>query len=395
MLVRGMTHSEAEELIVRTSDSLGIREIIAGAYAETIIEESNGHPYIIKLMLGEVARSTATRPERIMAGQGEALVALFERSYNKLSPAAQRVFLTLCNWRSSVPALAVEAVLLRPENERMDVQAAIEELVQSSFVEEDFDDTTEEAEVSVPLSARLFGLRKLEVSTWKATIEADTSMLHLLGAQNRGPTVELGQRIQRLFNNVANALSRGWKEFSEIRPVLEFITSRYPFGSVLLADLVAELGLGDSEEERYLLHYVEHPESHENPAWPVWKRIADIRRDRSDESGELHALAQICRLDTTPTNVLSNTASRINGILRLISLSRDEKQSMLRDIVGGFQLRASRDYELDATDLSRLAWLQVHLDDIASALSTVQRGLRLDPDNTHCKRLAARLGEYQ
>ena len=63
-----------------------------------------------------------------MAGQDEALLALFERSYNRLTPAAQRVFLTLCNWKSSVPALAVEAVLLRPENQRIDVQGAISEL---------------------------------------------------------------------------------------------------------------------------------------------------------------------------------------------------------------------------------------------------------------------------
>ena len=34
--------------------------------------------------------------------------------------------------------------------------------------------------------------------------------------------------------------------------MLEFITTRYPLGSVLLADLVAELGLGEAEEERYL-----------------------------------------------------------------------------------------------------------------------------------------------
>ena len=393
--VQGMTHSEAEELIDRTSDSLGIKSRIDQEYLDGIIEESNGHPYIIKLMLGEVARSGATHPERIMAGQEEALVALFERSYNRLSPAAQRVFLTLCNWRSSVPALAVEAVLLRPENERMDVQAAIEELVQSSFIEESFDQSTEEAEVSVPLAARLFGLRKLEVSPWKATIERDTSMLHLLGAQNNGPAVELGQRIERLFKNVANALSRGVREFSEVQPVLEFITTRYPFGSVLLADLVAELDLGSSDEERYLLHYVEHPESHESPAGPIWRRIADIRRDGGDERGELHALTQICRLDSTPTDVLSNVANRINGILRRMPLSREEKESMLRGVVNGFQLHVSRTNDINSTDLSRLAWLQLHLDDISAAANTVERGLALDPENEYCRRLSARLGELQ
>ena len=393
--VQGMTHPEAEELIDRTSDRLGIKARINQDYSERIIDESNGHPYIIKLLLGEVARSGANRPERIMAAQDEALVALFERSYNRLSPAAQRVFLTLSNWRSSVPALAVEAVLLRPENERMDVQAAIEELVQSSFVEESFDQSTEEAEVSVPLSARLFGLRKLEVSPWKATIEGDTSLLHLLGAQNSGPAVELGQRIERLFKNVATALSRGIREFSEIRPVLEFITTRYPFGSVLLADLVAELDLSSSDEERYLLHYVEHPESHEIPTGPIWRRIADIRRVRDDVRGELHALAQICRLETTPTDMLSNAANRINGILRMISLSQEEKESMLRGVVNGFQLRVSRANDFDSTDLSRLAWLQLHLDDISAAINTVGRGLALDPENEYCRRLSARLGELQ
>ena len=393
--VQGMTYSEAEELIDRTSDSLRIKASLSQEYTDRIIEESNGHPYIIKLMLGEVARSGASRPERIMAGQDEALIALFERSYNRLAPAAQRVFLTLCNWRSSVPSLAVEAVLLRPENERMDVQAAIEELVQSSFVEEAFDQVTEETEISVPLSARLFGLRKLEVSPWKAAIEGDTSLLHLLGAQNSGPTVELGRRIDRLFKNVANALSSGTREFSEIRPVLEFITTRYPFGSVLLADLVAELDLSSCDQERYLLHFVEHPESHESPAGPIWRRIADIRRNRGDVNGELHALAQICRLETTPTHVLSNAANRINGILRGISLSREDKESMFRGVVNGFELRSSRTNDLDSTDLSRLAWLQVHLDDISAAINTVERGLALDPENEYCRRLSARLGELR
>ncbi len=394
--VPGMTYPEAEELIIRTASALGINQAIAGEYTKEIVEESDGHPYIIKLMLGEIARSGSGRPGRIMARQDEALVALFERSYNKLSPAAQRVFLTLCNWRSSVPALAVEAILLRPQNERIDAEGAIEELIQSSFIEESLADTTGEAELTVPLAARLFGSRKLEVSVWRAPIEADTSMLHLLGARPTGSTVELGQRIQRLFKNAANALGKGEREFSEIRPVLEFMTTRYPLGYVLLADLVGELGLEGSEEEQYLLKYAERPESNEMPAGLVWRRIADIRGNRGDVKEELHALAQICRVDSTPINVLSNTANRINGILAgsPAQLSQEEKQLLIGDVVGAFQPRVSQGYEADATDLSRLAWLQVHLGDTALALETVRRGLALDPGNTHCQRIEAKLSEH-
>ena len=315
--VPGMTHSEAEELIMQSAKAVGIKDRISAAYREELINESNGHPYVIKLMLGEVARGSGTHsPERIMAAQGEALTALFERSYNKLSPAAQRVFLTLCKWRSSVPALAVEAVLLRPQNERMDVGEAIAELVKAFFIEESIDDATGESEVSVPLAARLFGVRKLEVSLWQASIEADVPILHLLGARAVGSTPELGSRIEGLFKNVAEAAAKDRDRFAELRPVLEFITSRYPYASVLLARLVSELDEDESEEERYLLNYVQGPEHPKMPACEAWKRIAAIRNKEGNVSGELHALALSCRHDSTPTSELSNAANQINLILR-------------------------------------------------------------------------------
>ncbi len=391
--VSGMTPPEAEELIGQTVASLGIKGAITDTYIEELINESNGHPYIIKIMLGEVASGARmAHPERIMAGHDEALVALFERSYNRLSPAAQRVFLTLCNWRSSVPALAIEAVLLRPENsERINVQSAIEELVQSSFVEETIDDSTGEAEISVPLAARLFGIPKLKVSVWRVSIQADTSFLHLLGARTSGPTIELGTRIERLFNNIAEAIAKEKRDLAEVRPVLDYITSRFSYGSVLLANLIAELGLNDSEVERCLLSYVEGNEHSKMPAWQAWRRIASIRRNRDDVSGELHALAQICRDHDTPSSELSNTANRINGILRLMprgELSQEEKQVLIQDVVGVLK-QSSKDF--DATDLSRLAWLQLHLGEAAAARDTVTQGLAIDPDNAHCQRLEARL----
>ena len=391
--VPGMTHSEAEELITQTVTSLRIQGSMTEGYIQELINESNGHPYIIKIMLGEVARSGGlSRPERIMAGHDEALVALFERSYNRLSPAGQRVFLTLCNWKSSVPALAVEAVLLRPENEELiNVQLAIDELVQSSFVEEAIEDATGEAEISVPLAARLFGIPKLKVSVWRVSIEADTSLLHLLGARTSGSTMELGARIQRLFANVAEMLSKDGAYLMEVRPVLDYITSRYPYGSVLLANLVAEMSDDDIEVERHLLNYVEGSDHSRMAAWQAWKRISTIRRNHDDVKAELHALAQVCRDYGTPSSELSNAANRINNILRLMpnnQLSREEKQTLIQDVVGALR-RSSKD--LDATDLSRLAWLQVHLGETDAALKTVSQGLTIDPDNAHCQSLQARL----
>ena len=393
--VPAMAQSEAEELIIQTAKAVGVNHLINSEYREELVRESNGHPYVIKLMIGEVARgSSRVHPERIMAAQGEALVALFERSYNRLSPAAQRVFLTLCKWRSSVPALAVEAVLLRPENERIDVGEAIEELVRGFFVEEVIEDATGEAEVSVPLAARLFGLGKLEVSVWQASIETDISLLHLFGPRTAGSSPALGSRIQVLFRNVAEALSRGHTDFSEVRPVLDFLPTRYSYSCVLLSRLFFELYQDEVEEERYLLKYVEGVEHPEMPAWQAWKRIAAIRRNRGDAGSELHALAQSCRRDNTPLIELSDAANQINNIFSKLrwefpdAPSREEKPFLIRDVVGKLELARA---ELNPTDLSRLAWLQLHLGERDSALVTVNQGLSIDPEHYHCLGLKARL----
>jgi hypothetical protein len=122
--VGGMTEEESEELINLASDNLGIRELLTFDYRSQLIRESDGHPYIIKILLGEVAKVKAlVKVERIVESKDKILDALFERTYTSLSPAAKQVFLTMCNWRSTVPRIALEAVMLRPANERMDITA--------------------------------------------------------------------------------------------------------------------------------------------------------------------------------------------------------------------------------------------------------------------------------
>lgn len=134
--VSGMSESEADRLIDTTARRLGIIDLLTTRYKTELYEEADGHPYIIKVLLGEVAKARKlVQVERIVAAKDEILDALFERTYARLQPVARRVLLTLCGWRSLVPQLALEAVLLRPTNEKMDVSAAVDELVQSSFVE--------------------------------------------------------------------------------------------------------------------------------------------------------------------------------------------------------------------------------------------------------------------
>ena len=91
------------------------------------------------------------------------------------------------------------------------------------------------------------------------------------------------------------------------------------------------------------------------------------------------------------TNILSNTANHINNLLytyQPMDLARDEKQFLLQDVVWAMESRVD---ELDPTDCSRLTWLYVHLDQREYALQTARHGLRIDPDNEHCRKILERV----
>ena len=203
---------EAGTLMDGVSKSLSITELVTNQYRDEVYRESDGHPYVIKILLGEVARIGRTvKPERIVAGHDQILGALFERSFALLGVAAQRVFLTLCSWRSVVPQVALEAILLRPENERIDVAAAVDELRNMSLVEELISKEDGQTFLSVPLAANFFGKRKLITSSLRAAVEADVHVLQSLGAARKEDIRHgvLPPRVRRLLRTVSGEVSRG------------------------------------------------------------------------------------------------------------------------------------------------------------------------------------------
>ena len=85
--VYGMTDAECLQLIDATSRQLGIGELVTPDYAQKLVAESGGHPYVLKILLGEVAKDgSLVQIQRIMAGQEELFTALFERTYSHLPP---------------------------------------------------------------------------------------------------------------------------------------------------------------------------------------------------------------------------------------------------------------------------------------------------------------------
>lgn len=391
--VHGMSDPECRELIHETSGLLGIRRLLSEEYMQQLVRETEGHPYAIKILLGEVAKAgKLQRIERIISGRSDVLEALFERTFASLSPASRHVFLTLASWRSVVPQLAVEAIMLRPSNERFDVEAAITELKRSSFIE------TAEAKdgtifLSVPLVAAIFGKRKLEASPLKTAVAADTDFLRLLGAAQKTDLQHgIGPRIRTMFGHIAGRVVKEGKTLGEYLPIMEFVAQGYPPAWQLISQLHEESGQEDSyaRAKEAILRFLQvNPKTEEKRA--AWKKLSELCGLTEDWMGEIHALVEMCEILGTPFVDISNSANRLNNLLhhyQIIAL--DEKNILVRRLA---ELMNDRIGEGDSTDCSRLAWLYLHLDDARRACELVEAGLRREPTNEYCLKIKRRLAE--
>lgn len=384
--VSGMTEQEFEELVDSVSNHLGIHHLLSPSYRKELYDESEGHPYVVKVLLGEVANAgRLVKVERIVANREEILDALFERTFAMLSPVAKRVFLTLCNWKSTIPQLALEAVLLRPANEKMDVGKAIEELSRSSLVEITISEKDEGLFLSVPLIAAVFGKRKLSANAMKNAVEADATLLHTFGAAQKSDVRHgISPRIEKLFVHVARTIGQTEGALNEYIPMLEFVAKKHPPAWLLLASLYEEQVSANSQTlaiealRRYIEGVPDDPKA--------WKRLASLCEKTNDLSGEVQALVEHSQLPGVPFSVPSDAANRLNKLLGFgrLHLDTDEKEILAQRLV---TVMSDRIEEADATDCSRLAWLCMHLHDNDRAKKFTLKGLSIDPSNEYCLKL--------
>jgi hypothetical protein len=394
--VPGMTEHESGKLVDTVAHRLGITELMTLEYHRELYEESGGHPYVMKILLGEVAKEKrARKPLRILADQEHILQALFERTYSVLTPAAQHVFLLLSSWRSVVPALGVEAVVMQNAEERIDVRAAIDELKRLSLIEEHTASEGEELFLSVPLTASAFGRRKLNASPLKVFIETDLELLRTFGAA-RKEDVRSGvrPRILRLIKRLAEKVSVGPESLETYQPMLEFMASRVPAAWFDIAQLYKEENSaeGITWAKEALRRYLESGDS-TVPAAQVWFQLAGLCRASRDPQGEVHALIEMADMPGINAEELSGSADTVNRLFAAAKregkqLFQTEERKYLVDKLAA-KLEQCLD-NLDATDLSRLAWLHLHLNNESRAGALVREGLKLDPDNDHCLSLIAK-----
>jgi hypothetical protein len=380
-----MSEEECKELIDITSKKLNIQDFLNSNYIEELISESDGHPYIIKILLGEVAKNGKIGSiKRIVAEQERILDALFKRTFNNLSPSAKRVFLTLCSWNSMIPKIALEAVLWRPENEKIEVQRAIEELKQSSFIDVINDDTNDEI-ISVPLAATIYGKGELEVYPEKIKIYADRKLLFEFGTTSHSNLSNgLIQNIERKFKSISSRIT-SIDEFEKELPTLEYLASKFPKTYKYIIEIFEEYKEFD-KVKYYIREYLKNnllvTEKTE-----LWKKLSSVCRLTDDWDGESHALVELVQLQNIPFDVISETANKINyHIFNNIDAKLDfYKNEILAKVIEVMWKRIKQ--EGNATDYSRLGWLLLNNNQRDKAEEIAEKGLEIDRTNDHCHKL--------
>ena len=383
--VKGMTEKQCRDLINATAQKLKINSVLNNDYITCLIEESDGHPYIIKIILGEVAKTRkATQVKRIVADRDKVLDALFKRTYTTLSAAAKRVFLTLSSWHSVVPNIALESVLMREENEKMDFDAAIEELEKSSLIE--VADREDDLFISVPLAAAIYGLKELEVSPFKMQIMNDKKLLMEFGAGTEKGKATLESHINRKIKATRERVTSKEMFMKEL-PSLELLASKYPQIWKDIAEFYRMFGEVEKEKECYreLLKVTNDSVKKLN----YWKILSRICKESEDWVGESSALLEIVSVPQVPYDEISFAAYRINKYYSANLEDKDiSKNQLILMVMEKMELRVN---EANAADFSQLAWLCLNMQDESKALKYAKKGLKMDVSNIHCKRLVEKL----
>jgi hypothetical protein len=392
--VDSMTREQCDELIMQTARNLGIGSWITKDYQAELFAEAAGHPYVIKIILGEAKKAgRRTKIDRIPAVKDQILDALFDRTYARLSPAARRTFLTLSNWGTAVPELAVEAVLLQAKYERLDVTAAIEELILSSFIARNPGHDGATTVIEIPLVAAIFGRKKLAVEPMKIEVDEDTELLRVLVSLSG----DAGQSVvERIIKNVARQSAAGTVQLEDMIPLLEYISTKIPDGWLFLSQLHEESGHDQGFEgakgalKRYLQMTKRLPLEQRQP----WERLATLCERTDDFVGCVDALASLCELPGMELYHITNAALRLISIVskpRYKSRTLETKVKVKQMIPRIIERMGVHYGECTAVDFTRLAWMSLHVGDIPAAEMWTKRGLAIEPDNVYCLRLAQRL----
>lgn len=383
--VQGMSLDEARELVTTVTRDLGIEGLVDEDLIRRLYDYSEGHPYVMRVLIGEMAKEGRfVPPQTLMPRRLDIVNAVFERSFNKLTDTGRRVFLTVANWRSAVSELALIVVLGR---HGLDVESGIEECLRLSLISSlAFADA--QRAFAAPQLARVFGRKKLDGDPDRLLIQDDLSILQRFGVVRVGQSIQVPE--EEVIRNFVEWCIDHAKDVTadSLDGILQSIAELWPRAWEALARFRRRREAPQADVEYALRRAVE-----ENPTdKAIVLQRAEYARTIGDESTWLSSRIQAVELDPNDTELIMEVANELNQYIfrhsaEIPQTRRGVYLASVREIMAHVSSR------LDATGLSRLAWLYLHEGNDREAARYTKAGLKKDPNNVHCLRLAERLAQ--
>ena len=401
--VGGMDSDEAASLALNLASSMSLERSPSQAELDEIYDESGGHPYVIRMMMGDFATTGKVRKIATLARTKEELLdALFERTFSQLSHGAVRVFLTCASWNSTIPVAFLEAVLLAEAGDaQFDVVRAVDELRLSSMVEVRQSSADQHEFVYVPLIAQNYAKSKLMLSPYRAAVEADLKILFRFGAYGiEDGTSSLTRRIEHFVSKVANDALTKPDSLEKSRTILEILAAQSPALWMTIARLEKEhSGAPDSlsRSREAVAKFIERSTDFKTPSdrqnlGAAWMEYFWLSDRLGDDDGKVNALLGMARSKGIGLSDLSRFANDFNRLLSSNQLRMDSvvKNSVTEALAEALAAAVTRE-TATAIDHSRLGWLYLRLARKDKALAEARKGLTLDPEDDYCLKLQERL----
>lgn len=384
--VLGMDRGESAALMRRAGEELQISGLVTDEVIDAVFDYSGGHPYVIRIVLGEMSKEGRYVPPRnLMTRRGDIVDAVVQGSFDRLSESGQRVFLTVSGWRSAISEAALLVVL---GQRGFDVESGIDECVRLSLVERRLFLDDQPAYVA-PQIARLFGRKKLEGDPDRLVILEDLDLLQKFGVVPAAGAVAVPQseHLRRFLDwSISQSSTGSASQLRRLDETLELLARVWPEGWLGLARFRQAMGASPESIGLALRRAVE-----ENPNnLEAWQSRASFEKAQGNDAAFVSSRLRAVEISPGDRTLVREVALDVCRFINDHSVDipvarRSVYVASLRE-----RMKEHADF-LDATGLSRLAWLYLLEGNQREAWRFASMGLVREKDNKHCMRIIERL----
>ena len=385
--VRGMEFPEAQDLLKSLSRSLGIEGLVTDEVIDQIFTYSEGHVYVMRVLMGEIAKDGRyTPPHQVIGRRGDIIESVFERSFSRLTRDGRNVFLLVANWRTPVPELGLLAIL---SQRGIDAEGGIDECERMSLVLTDASPGGGRYCFSPKLS-HIFGKKKLTGDPDAVLLRQDIEALRSFGTfDGARRNADQDAEVRRFISWCNQEAAANPHKMEYVDGLFESTAVLWPKAWLELARFRIKFGTGAGVADAFRRAVEEVPNS--TISWLERARYAEQQGDGATFVASLDGAAESAPDDPF---LLGDIARRM-----VAYISRHKGEFATAERSAQFtSLRKRLELLVDvltADTLAQLGWLYVFESFPEKARQYAVLGLERQFDNEPCRRLLARIEQKQ